>query len=40
MYDIHKNYIKEKYGYKAKFLFIGTDSLPYEIKAIYMPPPF
>ena len=32
MYELHYDYIKNKYGNNSRLLFTATDSLMYEIK--------
>ena len=32
MYEFHYDYIKNKYGYNSRLLFLDTNSLMYEIK--------
>ena len=36
MYELHYDYIKNKYGNNWRLLFTGTDSLMYEIKTEYV----
>ena len=36
MYEIHYDYIKNKYGINSGVLFTNTDSLMYEIKTEHL----
>ena len=36
MYELHYDYIKNKYNHKSKLLFTETDSVMYEIKTEYV----